>query len=374
MSKAESVRDFSKGNPPLILSEASRCEPRLLGVGTATTPISYSQLELLDQFRIADRRARAVFLNSSIHRRNLVLPLPDKDGIYPNESEGDLLKKHKEWSINIGSGAIKACLYNCGATTSEISYLCCVTTTGFLTPGVSALISRQLRLAEDCTRLDVVGMGCSAGLNALNATAGWARANPGKLAIMLCVEICSACYVFDGTIATAVVNSLFGDGAAAAAVRVTRGIQRPLSPIVLKFYGCTITSAIDAMRFDWDDKQGKFQFFLDPEVPYIVGANVSRVVDGLLLGTGLRRWDIRHWLVHSGGKKVIDVLRVNLGLSAYDLRHTIGVLKDQGNLSSASFLYSYERLLREGGISNGDFGVMLTMGPGSAIESALLQW
>jgi predicted naringenin-chalcone synthase len=128
------------------------------------------------------------------------------------------------------------------------------------------------------------------------------------------------------------------------------------------------------MRYDWDESHGKFSFFLDPLVPYVVGANVEGVVDGLLFGTGLRRSDIAHWLVHSGGKKVIDAIKINLGLSAYDLRHTSDVLRDYGNLSSGSFLFSYQRLLREDNIVRGDYGVMITMGPGSTIESALLRW
>src|SRR5262249_47459905 len=145
-------------------------------------------------------------------------------------------------------------------------------------------------------------------------------------------------------------------------------------PAILRFHGRIITEAIDAMRYDWDESQGKFSFFLDPEIPYVVGANVESTIDGLLRGAGLRRSDIAHWLVHSGGKKVIDAIRVNLGLSAHDLRHTSGVLRDYGNLSSGSFLFSYQRLLNEGVVARGDYGVMITMGPGSTIESALLQW
>jgi predicted naringenin-chalcone synthase len=105
-----------------------------------------------------------------------------------------------------------------------------------------------------------------------------------------------------------------------------------------------------------------------------VGANVEDTINGLLLGTGLRRSDITHWLVHSGGKKVIDSIRINLGLSAHDLRHTTSVLREYGNLSSGSFLFSYERLMHEGKVASGDYGVMITMGPGSTIESALLRW
>ena len=146
---------------------------------------------------------------------------------------------------------------------------------------------------------------------------------------------------------TAVVNSLFGDGAAAVASSPVTGRSRP-GPRVLKFASYLITDAVDAMRYDWDRDQDRFSFFLDPQIPYVVGAHAEIVVDRLLSGTGLRRGDINHWLVHSGGKKVIDAVVVNLGLSRHDVRHTIGVLRDYGNLSSGSFLFSYERLRRRG--------------------------
>jgi predicted naringenin-chalcone synthase len=215
-------------------------------------------------------------------------------------------------------------------------------------------------------------MGCNAGLNGLNAVRNWAEANPGRLGIMLCIEVCSAAYVFDGTIETAVVNSLFGDGA--AAVAVVAGVPASTAPSILKFSSLLITEAIGAMRFDWDDAFGKFSFYLDRDVPYVVGAHAERVISSLLEGTGLRRSDISHWVVHSGGKKVIDAVRVNLGLSKHDVRHTMSVLSNFGNLSSGSFLFSFERLLQENLACPGDYGVLMTMGPGSTIETALLRW
>jgi predicted naringenin-chalcone synthase len=128
------------------------------------------------------------------------------------------------------------------------------------------------------------------------------------------------------------------------------------------------------MRFDWDDSHGKFAFSLAQEVPYVVGANAEDVVDRLLRPYRLRRSDIAHWIVHSGGKKVIDSIKINLGLTAHELRHTSDVLRDYGNVSSGSFLFSYERLLAEGVVRPGDRAVMMTMGPGSTIETALLRW
>ena len=128
------------------------------------------------------------------------------------------------------------------------------------------------------------------------------------------------------------------------------------------------------MRYDWDDEHGRFSFFLDPDIPYVVGAHAEQRVGRLLAGAGLRRADIDHWVIHSGGKKVIDAVRINLGLTRHDVRHTTGVLRDYGNLSSGSFLFSYQRLLEEAVAAPGDYGVLMTMGPGSTIETALVRW
>jgi polyketide synthase Type III len=99
----------------------------------------------------------------------------------------------------VGSEAIEACLRRADADLGDVRYLRCVTSTGFLTPGVSAHLIRELGLDRHTSRLDVVGMGCNAGLNCLNAVSAWANANPGQLAVMVCTEACSAAYVFDGT-------------------------------------------------------------------------------------------------------------------------------------------------------------------------------
>jgi 3,5-dihydroxyphenylacetyl-CoA synthase len=347
-------------------------------VGTAVVGESYSQQELLDIFRITDPKVRSVFLNSAIERRYLSLPPQADDGTRVIESEGDLLDKHRALALDMGTRAIRACLENARAGIGDIGHLCCVTSTGFLTPGLSALLIREMGIAPSCSRVDVVGMGCNAGLNALGVTAAWSAAHPGQPAVLLCAEACSAAYAFDSTMRTAVVNSLFGDGAAAVAVVAEEEDGRCLpavpGPRILSFASHIITDAIGAMRFDWDRAQGKFSFFLDPDIPYVVGAHAELVVDRLLAGTGLRRGDISHWIMHSGGKKVIDAVRVNLGLTRHDVRHTIGVLRDYGNLSSGSALFSYERLLAEGVTEPGDYGVFMTMGPGSTIEMALVQW
>ncbi len=347
--------------------------PRILALGTANPPERYRQEDILTRFRVEDPRVRALFTSSHIRTRHLYLPPAGPDG-RPEESQGQLLAKHLRGALEIGPAAVRACLDGTGLDVTDIDYLCVITTTGFLAPGLSAHLIKAMGFRPDTSRVDVVGMGCNAGLNGLQPVAHWAAANPGKNALMVCVEVCSAAYVFDGTMRTAIVNSLFGDGAAAILVRADERDERAFAPSLHAFNSQVIPSAIDAMRYDWDDDAGKFSFFLDRDIPYVVGAHAELPVGRLLARAGLRQRDIAHWIVHSGGKKVVDAIKYNLGLSEWDVRHTASVLRDYGNLSSGSFLFSLRRLLDEGRVRRGDWGVLMTMGPGSTIETALVRW
>jgi polyketide synthase Type III len=350
---------------------------RVLAVGTAVPDRSYSQQDVLQLLQIDDPRTRSLFLNSAIERRHLILPPSSSTGPPALETQGELLAKHKAQAMALGSRAVQQCVAEAGARPADIRYLCCVTSTGFLVPGLSALLVEALDLDRHTARVDVVGMGCNAGLNGLAAADAWAQTHPGELAVMVCIEVCSAAYAFDNTMRTAVVNSLFGDGSAAVALvaGATGSFEEPeMAPVLVKFASHIIPEAMSAMRYDWDAVLDRFSFYLDPEVPYVVGAHAERTVDRLLMGTGLRRDDIGHWLVHSGGKKVIDSVMVNLGLTPHQLRNTTGVLRDYGNVSSGSFLFSYDRLASERVVCPGDYGVLMTMGPGATIESALIRW
>ena len=346
---------------------------QLLGVGTAHPERYYRQEELLDAFEMSDRKIRSIFLNGGIGGRYLELDSSHvgKDSVPENQK--NLLDKHKTTGLRIGRDAIDKCLDSVGRSRDEIEFLCCVTSTGILIPGFSALLITEMGLKSSCQRLDVVGMGCNAGLNGLAAVASWSNSNPGSMAILVCIEVCSAMYIYDEQIGNAVVNSLFGDGAAACAVENTAEREHN-NPNIVKFSSHIITDELYAMRSEWDSDHGKFRFCLDPAIPYVIGANANVAIDRLLAKEDISVNDIDHWVVHSGGRKVIDGVRMNLGLSKHDLRHTISVLHDFGNLSSSSFMFSYQRLLNESKAKPSDIGMMMTMGPGSTIELALLRW
>jgi len=343
-----------------------------VSVGTANPPTTYTQQDLLELFHCDNALVRRFFESSHIRKRHLVLPDPGPDGQVPDESGEALIQKHKSWGLRIGREAIERCLAAHGARPADIDYLMVISSTGFLCPGLASYLVTECGMRPNTHRVDMLGMGCNAGINGLVPTSQWAAANPGRLALMVCVEVCSAAYVFDMTVRTGVVNSLFGDGAAAALIVAGASHDTADGPALLDFECLMIPEAREEMRFDFE--AGKFSFYLGWEIPYLLGEHIATPVDALLRRNGLKRRDVKHWVVHSGGKKVVDSIKYNIGLTEHDVRHTRSVLQEYGNLSSGSFLFSYQELQREDVVRPGDRGVLITMGPGISIETALLRW
>jgi polyketide synthase Type III len=88
---------------------------QVAGVGTAVSPDSYTQQDLLDTFAITDSRIRSLFLNSAIQRRHLSLPPPDGAGGRAAETQGRLLAKDRSLAVEMGARALEECLKEAGA-------------------------------------------------------------------------------------------------------------------------------------------------------------------------------------------------------------------------------------------------------------------
>jgi 3,5-dihydroxyphenylacetyl-CoA synthase len=353
----------------------------IASVGSAFPDQSYSQDEIGTLLGVENRVVRKLLRSPHIRKRHLYLPENDpRTGRVLPESAADLHAKFRKGALEIGSRAIRNALDAVSLSPADVDYMLCVTSTGFMVPGLSSLFSRELGFDRRLLRADVVGMGCNAGLNGLNPLVQWVRNHPGRVALLVCCEINSAMYVLDDTARTGIVNSLFGDGAAAAVLTshagngtglLSCGAAAPV-PCVLDFESFCIPEQWAAMRFDWNDNAGKWSFYVDRDIPHVIGFNIREPLENLLERNGLDFSAVKHWVLHTGGGAVIDSVKLSLGLEEHDVRHTRSVLRDYGNISSGSFLVSLERLLAEGCVSAGDRGVLVTMGPGAQIETALL--
>ena len=163
----------------------------------------------------------------------------------------------------------------------------------------------------------------------LNPLVQWVRNHPGQVALLVCCEINSAMYVVDESTRTGIVNSLFGDGAAAAVLTACtdNGAGPVLSgpmPCVIDFESFCIPEQWAAMRFDWNAAAGKWSFYLDRDIPYVIGFNVHQPLERLLEGNGLDLSAVKHWVLHTGGGAVIDSVQLSLGLEEHDVAYPLG--------------------------------------------------
>ena len=121
-----------------------------------------------------------------IQKRHLYLPEKDAlTGRARPESAADLHTKFREGALEIGSRAIRSALDAASLSEADVDYILCVTSTGFMVPGLSSLFTRELGFDRGFKRADVVGMGCNAGLNGLNPLVQWVGTTRGRGALGL---------------------------------------------------------------------------------------------------------------------------------------------------------------------------------------------
>lgn len=343
---------------------------RLLSTGTAVPESQFRQADIAELMGVKDSRRLRFFEHEHVKTRHLLLP---EKGVekFNEECPEELREKFLKNATRLIDKALTKALAEANLEKESVEFITCVTSTSFLVPGLSAYVLEDLKLNRSTQRLDIVGMGCYAGLNGLNAVSSWCVSHPGKIGVLICCELCSCIYSMEDNENAALVNSLFGDGIAVCLLKSDETVS---GPAVIDYQGHVIADSLSFLRFDWNAEKNRYSFFVDKKTPGALAADIDKPFVKLLRRNNLKKEDIQHWIVHSGGAAILDSLEKKLGLSRTSFRHTRTVLENYGNISSGSFLFSYEKLIQEKTVRSGDYGIMVTMGPGLTIEMALLRW
>jgi alkylresorcinol/alkylpyrone synthase/polyketide synthase Type III len=345
--------------------------PAILSIGTANPPQRYTQQEIYElicknsEFYRSDR-IHQIFMNSDIDYRHFYFDIDEFELL---ETPDQLHERFKKGSMDIGSEAIRKCLANGSIDVSEIDYIIAVSCTGYLCPGLSSLLIKEFGMRRNVQRADLLGMGCAGAMPGLQRAYDFVKAYPDRKALLLTVEICSACYYIDDSLETVVGNAICSDGAAAIVVGMSGSTAVPK---ITGFETHLEPSYIHSVGFE--QREGKLRIILSKDIRDIAGSLAEKLIMGLLETYHLKKEQIAHWILHSGGRKVIDNLQKEIGLSADQVRHSKCVLQNFGNMSSPTVLFVLNETLRHSNPRPGDLGIMLAMGPGLALESALLRW
>jgi polyketide synthase Type III len=361
-SLIRSVREAS-----FRLAAESVTTPRIASIGTANPPLRLAQEESFLAAGYKSERIRNIFLNSDIDYRHFYF-----EG-EPNRSESSeqLNDRYLRGAVRIGCQAVRNCVNAAGLTVQEIDFFAVCTCTGYVCPDVGSLLISHMHFRDDVQRASMVGLGCAGALPTLQRATDFVRANPGRTALMLAVEICSACYFVDNTLETAVGNAICADGAAAFLLNTGRQDFTRL-PQVVDFESFLDPAQIGKVGLDHRD--GKLRIVLGASVQHLAGPMIEQALARLFRRHGLTMADIGFWVVHPGGRKVIDNVQNHFGLTDAQLRFSRTVLRNYGNMSSPTVMFVLDEVVSSGDPRPGDLGAMIALGPGMAAEIALLRW
>jgi len=338
--------------------------PRIVAVATATPPHRFDQTTLLRIAGYHDTLRAGFFRHSQIDGRHLYL---DPETFTPNESVDQLGERFRRGAIELGAQAVRRVVERAGWNLSEVDFLATTTCTGRLCPSLDAHIIAALGLKPSIQRVHVGDTGCASALVALQQAVNHVHAFPLHRAVVVAVEICSAAYFLDDRLESAVAHAIFADGAGALAVS-----GHGEGPAVVDHQSLFRSEHLPAMGFEFPG--GRQRVVLSKEVRRIGASMMREMADRLMESQGLKKEDVRHFVLHSAGRRVIEEARRLLGLDDAQVAHSRHVLKHFGNMSSATVLFVLEEALRSGGPVAGDWGLMIALGPGFAAEGALLRW
>lgn len=297
---------------------------------------------------------------------------PASEDLEPFPQVGKRMDYYKGNAVELSRAAVLECLDESDVSAGEVTHLITVSCTGMYAPGLDIDLIQQLGLQPTVERTCINFMGCYAAFNALKVAASITAAAPEAKVLVVCVELCSLHFQKQGAGSSHLLsNMLFGDGASCVLVEHHTKKNKP-SLALLNFSSDVFPEGKSEMT--WDISESGFVMKLTSEVSDVLKAGVKRVFSRLLEKEGYGWNDLRHFAFHPGGPRVLGVMEETCGLTEHDNRWAYEVLRNYGNMSSATVFFILQRLWKSGALENGDLLLSAAFGPGLVCESGLMRF
>jgi predicted naringenin-chalcone synthase len=253
---------------------------------------------------------------------------------------------------------------------ADITHVITVSCTGFHNPGPDYHIIRGLGLSPNVQRYNLGFMGCYAAFPALRLAKQFCQVDPNAVVLVLCLELCSLHLQLDANNPEALMaGSIFGDGAACALVSAR--LPDPAQATLVLGELSTLLTDTGEESMAWEIGDHGYEIVLSSYVPDILGDNIRQAVLPMLHRSGLNESDIGFWAVHPGGRAILDRIETALALGPDALAIPRRILRDYGNMSSATILFVLREWMRSPGES--ELCAAMAFGPGLTVELGLLE-
>ncbi|OAY37152.1 hypothetical protein MANES_11G079070v8 [Manihot esculenta] len=282
----------------------------------------------------------------------------------------------------LGSEAACKAIQEWGQPKSKITHLIFYTTSSIVVmPGCDFYLAKILGLRPCVQRFMMYNLGCFAGGTVLRLAKDLAENNKDARVLVVCSEISVATFrgPSDTHLDSLVGQALFGDGAAALIVGsdIDTSIEHPLFQLVSASQ--TILPDSDKV-IEGNLLEIGLTFHLQKDVPKLISENIEKCLVQAFSPIGISDWNSIFWIAHPGGPAILEQIEMKLNLKQEKLRASWHVLREYGNMSSASVFFIMDEMrnksVEEGNCSLGEgleWGVLFGFGPGLTVETVVLR-
>lgn len=324
----------------LARKSVARFDVEIASVATAVPANQVSQAEIAERSRIYHPQfahMESLYSNTGISTRYACEPT--EWYLVPRSWE-ERTASFQKHAVDLLERVSLDAIARAGLSPGDINAIVTNTITGLAIPSLDAMLMNRLDFLAHTERLPIFGLGCGGGVAGLARATRWAQTMPGGNVLFLTVDLCSLCLrINDPSAATFVAGALFGDGAAGVVLRNTsegtHGAQGIGRIIAIGEHLWRDTEYI----MGWDIKNDGFGVVLSAKLPALMSERLGAAMTGFLDRQGMKREDFDGFLLHPGGSKVLDVAEEVLGVSPEELEPSRTVLRDFGNMSSATALF-----------------------------------
>lgn len=365
----------------------------LLGLGTAAPERRVSQQEAarvatqcLELTGDAARRVEILYRRTGVATRGSVLLTPPSgpdgpgglEGFYrPRSDPGQWMgpttairmERYEAHAPSLAEAACLAAIEDAkeslgGLDKATLTHLVVVSCTGFFAPGLDYSLIQRLGLSPNIQRFCIGFMGCHGGFNGLQLATAIVESDPRARVLVCSTELCSLHFQYSLDPGQITANALFADGAGAVII----GKARTEGPEIVSMASHLLGGGKDEMS--WIIGDHGFKMHLSARVPGLIRSGIRPWLEAWLQDNGLDLTQVGAWVVHPGGPRILSAVTQALDLDDGALSPSLSVLREHGNMSSATVWFILEKLRRSG--VKGPC-VLLGFGPGLVAEAALLR-
>jgi predicted naringenin-chalcone synthase len=300
----------------------------------------------------------------------------------------EVWKAFQEYYLPCNEGSSQAQVEAQWGPPGDVIHVSC---TGYVSPSAAQRIVLEKGWQASTTVTHAYHMGCYASVPAVRTGVGFLGGSnyaPQVLQTKKYVDVVhsEACTLHLNPLLHSpeqlVVQSLFSDGFIRYRLTSDRSIAVELSEASGEagvFQVCALREEIipqSLSAMTWGLSPFGFSMTLSREVPQLIANALVPFLDRLFAQAELSFFELKdlcQFAVHPGGPKIVEKVEELLSLQPHQTQSSQAVLKEYGNMSSATLPHVWKHLAERSNVAMGTWVVSLAFGPGLTVCGALMR-